>query len=121
MKQELKQEIKQEPKDHSSREWVSPIPAIEVGGSAPDGPYVRARKDIPRGEKFGPYLGKWAGEPFNPRYAWEVSRILLSQCVCVCTIGIRMRLSFPHPLSNSRAEVVEAIVKRIGRCSISSN
>lgn len=94
MKQELKQEIKQEFKDHSSREWVSPIPAIEVGGSAPDGPYVRARKDIPRGEKFGPYLGKWAGEPFNPRYAWEVSRILLSQCVCVCTIGIC--IPFPY-------------------------
>ncbi|EFN62604.1 hypothetical protein EAG_03675 [Camponotus floridanus] len=71
MKQEIKQEMKQESKDHSSREWVSPIPEVEVGGSAPGGPYVRARKDIPRGARFGPYLGKWAGEPFNPRYAWE--------------------------------------------------
>lgn len=83
--------IKQEPKDHSSREWVSPVPEVEVGGSAPGGPYVRARKDIPRGARFGPFLGKWASEPFNPRYAWEVSRIfLLALHIGVCTC-----LSFP--------------------------
>lgn len=70
--------IKQEPKDHLSREWVSPVPEVEVGGSAPGGPYVRARKDIPRGARFGPFLGKWASEPFNPRYAWEVSCTFLS-------------------------------------------
>lgn len=99
IKQEIKQEMKQESKDHSSREWVSPIPEVEVGGSAPGGPYVRARKDIPRGARFGPYLGKWAGEPFNPRYAWEVSRILqlsqsiqlvytyISVCVCVFIVS----------------------------------
>ncbi|XP_070155086.1 transcription factor hamlet isoform X2 [Polyergus mexicanus] len=91
MKQELKQEIKQESKDDSSREWVSPIPAIEVGGSAPDGPYVRARKDIPRGEKFGPYLGKWAGEPFNPRYAWEI---------CIADSGVRGWLDASHETNN---------------------
>jgi len=56
---------------------VSPVPEVEVGGSAPGGPCVRARKDIPRGARFGPFLGKWASEPFNPRYAWEVSRIFL--------------------------------------------
>ncbi|KAG7202017.1 hypothetical protein KM043_004703 [Ampulex compressa] len=60
-----------EPVD-SSREWISPVPEVEVGGSAPGGPQVRARKDIPRGARFGPFLGKWASEPFNPRYAWEV-------------------------------------------------
>ncbi|KYN01642.1 hypothetical protein ALC62_07614, partial [Cyphomyrmex costatus] len=73
---EYQDAIKQEPKDHSSREWVSPVPEVEVGGSAPGGPYVRARKDIPRGARFGPFLGKWASEPFNPRYAWEM--------VCTC-------------------------------------
>lgn len=51
------------------------MPEIEVGGSAPGGPQVRARKDIARGARFGPFLGKWASEPFNPRYAWEVSAI----------------------------------------------
>ncbi|XP_018056842.1 PREDICTED: uncharacterized protein LOC108692848 [Atta colombica] len=69
---EYQDAIKQEPKDHSSREWVSPVPEVEVGGSAPGGPYVRARKDVPRGARFGPFLGKWASEPFNPRYAWEM-------------------------------------------------
>lgn len=70
---------------------MSPVPEIEVGGSAPGGPYVRARKDIPRGARFGPFLGKWASEPFNPRYAWEVSRIfLLAVYIDVCTC-----LSFP--------------------------
>ncbi|XP_060811782.1 histone-lysine N-methyltransferase MECOM-like isoform X1 [Bombus pascuorum] len=63
---------KQEQKEQSNREWVSPVPEVEVGGSAPGGPQVRARKDIPRGARFGPFLGKWASEPFNPRYAWEV-------------------------------------------------
>lgn len=104
IKQEIKQEMKQESKDHSSREWVSPIPEVEVGGSAPGGPYVRARKDIPRGARFGPYLGKWAGEPFNPRYAWEVSRILqlsqsihliytyISVCMCVYRFRTRFRI-----------------------------
>ncbi|XP_060811786.1 histone-lysine N-methyltransferase MECOM-like isoform X4 [Bombus pascuorum] len=63
---------KQEQKEQSNREWVSPVPEVEVGGSAPGGPQVRARKDIPRGARFGPFLGKWASEPFNPRYAWEM-------------------------------------------------
>ncbi|KYN21825.1 Transcription factor hamlet [Trachymyrmex cornetzi] len=72
---EYQDAIKQEPKDHSSREWVSPVPEVEVGGSAPGGPYVRARKDIPRGARFGPFLGKWASEPFNPRYAWEARSV----------------------------------------------
>lgn len=66
--------MKQEQKEQS-REWVSPVPEVEVGGSEPGGPQVRARKDIPRGARFGPFLGKWASEPFNPRYAWEVSAI----------------------------------------------
>lgn len=46
---------------------------MEVGDSSPGGPQVRARKDIPRGARLGSFVGKWASEPFNPRYAWEVS------------------------------------------------
>ncbi|XP_015607985.1 MDS1 and EVI1 complex locus protein isoform X2 [Cephus cinctus] len=72
---EYQKTIKQEPRDSKEqlgRDWVSPVPEVEVGGSAPGGPQVRARKDIPRGARFGPFLGKWADEPFNPRYAWEV-------------------------------------------------
>lgn len=69
--------MKQEQKEQSNREWVSPVPEVEVGGSSTD-PQVRARKDIPRGARFGPFLGKWASEPFNPRYAWEVSEFCTS-------------------------------------------
>lgn len=85
---------KQEQKEQSNREWVSPVPEVEVGGSAPAGPQVRARKDIPRGARFGPYLGKWASEPFNPRYAWEVSSISLYHLLCTA-----LSLSFPAPPS----------------------
>ena len=92
--------IKQEPKDHSSREWVSPVPEVEVGGSAPGGPYVRARKDIPRGARFGPFLGKWASEPFNPRYAWEVSHIFLLM-VCTC---LSFSLAFEFLSGGSRSD-----------------
>lgn len=58
-----------------SKDWLSPVPEVEVGGACTsDGsPIVRARKDIARGSKFGPFLGKWASEPFDLRYAWEVS------------------------------------------------
>ncbi|XP_018396704.1 PREDICTED: PR domain zinc finger protein 16-like [Cyphomyrmex costatus] len=88
---EYQDAIKQEPKDHSSREWVSPVPEVEVGGSAPGGPYVRARKDIPRGARFGPFLGKWASEPFNPRYAWEVR---------IAGSGVRGWLDASHETNN---------------------
>ncbi|XP_051155278.1 histone-lysine N-methyltransferase PRDM16-like isoform X2 [Leptopilina boulardi] len=67
--------IKQEPLDQKeliSRDWISPVPEVEIGGSGHGGPFVRARKDIPRGARFGPFRGKWASQPFNPRYAWEV-------------------------------------------------
>jgi len=99
----LEDTIKQEPKDQSSREWVSPVPEVEVGGSAAGGPYVRARKDIPRGARFGPFLGKWASEPFNPRYAWEVSRTFLSRwlCVCVCAYACVYVYRFPAALEFS--------------------
>lgn len=68
----IKQETLEQ-KEPTSRDWISPVPEVEVGGSGPGGPFVRARKDIPRGARFGPFRGKWASQPFNPRYAWEVS------------------------------------------------
>ncbi|XP_044595350.1 histone-lysine N-methyltransferase MECOM-like isoform X3 [Cotesia glomerata] len=69
------QPIKQEPKDQKDqpREWFPLIPSeVEVGKSSSGSALVRARKEIPRGTRFGPFLGKWASEPHNPRYAWEV-------------------------------------------------
>ncbi|XP_066584194.1 transcription factor hamlet-like isoform X2 [Prorops nasuta] len=71
--------------------WISPVPEVEVGGILPSGPQVRARKDIPRGARFGPFLGKWASEPFNPRYAWEVR---------VARSGVRGWLDASHEASN---------------------
>ncbi|XP_057326321.1 histone-lysine N-methyltransferase MECOM-like isoform X2 [Microplitis mediator] len=67
------QTIKQEPKESKehTRDWLSPVPEVEVGSSS-SGPLVRARREISRGTRFGPFLGKWASEPHNPRYAWEV-------------------------------------------------
>ncbi|KAH0564164.1 hypothetical protein KQX54_009880 [Cotesia glomerata] len=68
------QPIKQEPKDQKDqpREWFPLIPSeVEVGKSSSGSALVRARKEIPRGTRFGPFLGKWASEPHNPRYAWE--------------------------------------------------
>ncbi|XP_071878972.1 transcription factor hamlet isoform X6 [Bombus fervidus] len=85
---------KQEQKEQSNREWVSPVPEVEVGGSAPGGPQVRARKDIPRGARFGPFLGKWASEPFNPRYAWE----MVYEAVRDITAGEELLLGVREPL-----------------------
>lgn len=66
--------MRQKPlKEENTSEWLSPVPEVEVGSPGVDGPLVRARKDIPRGARFGPFLGKWASRPDNPRYAWEVS------------------------------------------------
>lgn len=84
--------IKQEPLDQKeliSRDWISPVPEVEIGGSGHGGPFVRARKDIPRGARFGPFRGKWASQPFNPRYAWEVSKCLLKLILYVLTVPFR--------------------------------
>lgn len=35
---------------------------------------VFAKCHIGRGAKYGPFQGKWAGMPQDPRFAWEVSR-----------------------------------------------
>lgn len=36
---------------------------------------VYAKCNIARGAKYGPFQGKWAGMPQDPRFAWEVSFI----------------------------------------------
>ncbi|XP_034939425.1 transcription factor hamlet-like isoform X2 [Chelonus insularis] len=61
--------IKDEPKDG---DWLSPVPEIEVEYSSYGNPLVRAKIKIPKGARFGPFLGKWVSEPHNLRYAWEV-------------------------------------------------
>ncbi|XP_043276256.1 transcription factor hamlet-like isoform X2 [Venturia canescens] len=80
-----------ETKEHSSREWISPVPEVEVGDLSPGGPQVRARKDIPRGARLGSFVGKWASEPFNPRYAWEVR---------IAGSGVRGWLDASHEAGN---------------------
>ena len=32
-----------------------------------------AKTSIPKGARYGPFHGKWAGVPQDPRFAWEVS------------------------------------------------
>lgn len=34
---------------------------------------VWSRKELPKGTRYGPFLGKWLGEQIDPRYSWEVS------------------------------------------------
>lgn len=40
---------------------------------------VFAKSTILKSTKYGPFQGKWAGLPQNPKYAWEVSLILIQK------------------------------------------
>lgn len=40
---------------------------LEVRGSG-----LYSRLPVPRGTRYGPYLGKWMAKPLDPRFAWEV-------------------------------------------------
>lgn len=69
----------------SSREFVmnrgvvpSELEIKETGG-------VFARTTIPKGTRYGPFQGKWAGTPQDPRFAWEVSNSLIIQKLCGIT------------------------------------
>ena len=37
---------------------------------------VWANEKIPAGTRFGPFMGKWTMEATNPKYAWEVRKLL---------------------------------------------
>ena len=53
---------------------LNPPPNIELKESTKGGGLgVWSKELIPGGTRFGPFLGKWALEPINLRYAWEVS------------------------------------------------
>ena len=55
---------------------LNPPANIELRESTKGGGLgVWSTESIPTGTRFGPFLGKWALEPINLRYAWEVSKI----------------------------------------------
>jgi hypothetical protein len=38
---------------------------------------VFAKSTILKGKQYGPFLGKWASEPIDKKFAWEVSDKLM--------------------------------------------
>ena len=54
---------------HSSHALTPPA-AVELRDLG-----VWAKERVVAGTRYGPFLGKWALEPANPAYAWEVSEI----------------------------------------------
>ena len=52
---------------HSSHALTPPA-AVELRDVG-----VWAKERVAAGTRYGPFLGKWALEPANPAYAWEVS------------------------------------------------
>ena len=62
----------------SASHALNPPSNIELKESSKGGGLgVWAAESIPSGTRFGPFLGKWALEPINLRYAWEVSEFSL--------------------------------------------
>lgn len=54
---------------------------VLAGGSLPAELEVRengvfTKCLLPKGTKYGPFQGKWAGLPQHPRFAWEVSEFI---------------------------------------------
>ena len=49
---------------------TTPPPQLELRPQG--GVWVRA--SIPSGTRFGPFLGKWAPEPQDEDYSWEVGK-----------------------------------------------
>lgn len=45
---------------------------LEVRGSG-----LYTRMSVPRGTRYGPYMGKWMAKPLDPRFAWEVSLLII--------------------------------------------
>lgn len=46
---------------------------LEVRGSG-----LYTRLPVPRGTRYGPYLGKWMAKPLDHRFAWEVSVLVIN-------------------------------------------
>lgn len=44
---------------------------LELRSSGAEGVWTKTA--IPRGTKYGPYIGKWLQKPIDMRFAWEVS------------------------------------------------
>lgn len=44
---------------------------LELRGAGAEG--VWTKTTIPRGTKYGPFMGKWLQKPIDMRFAWEVS------------------------------------------------
>ncbi|CAG0880205.1 unnamed protein product [Cyprideis torosa] len=50
-------------------------PGLELRASRIDEGYgVWTRQEIVKGTRFGPFLGRWAPQPVNPKFAWEPSQ-----------------------------------------------
>jgi hypothetical protein len=52
----------------NSSHALNPPPQIELRDFG-----VWAKENVSAGTRYGPFLGKWALEPTNQAYAWEVS------------------------------------------------
>ncbi|XP_011506050.1 PREDICTED: LOW QUALITY PROTEIN: PR domain zinc finger protein 16-like [Ceratosolen solmsi marchali] len=67
--------------DHPVSDWTNSVPdSVEISVSSSGTPYIRARKDITEGTRFGPYIGNWYNADFNPAnacemlYVWKLAR-----------------------------------------------
>ncbi|KAK7572157.1 hypothetical protein V9T40_014629 [Parthenolecanium corni] len=50
---------------------------LELRSSGAEG--VWTKTTIPRGTKYGPYIGKWLQKPIDMRFAWEAISMLQRQ------------------------------------------
>lgn len=56
---------------------------LEVRNTGSGGVWTKTQ--LPKGVKYGPFLGKWGPKPVDSRFAWEVrekKRIENSLCIC---------------------------------------
>lgn len=44
---------------------------LEIRNAGSDGVWTKTQ--LPKGVKYGPFLGKWGSKPVDSRFAWEVS------------------------------------------------
>lgn len=46
---------------------------LEVRGSS-----LYTRMPVPRGTRYGPYMGKWMARPLDQRFSWEVRLLIIN-------------------------------------------